>query len=88
MLRENEEFKRRQQEEQMKERSEDIKSMEEYTKLLDKQEQDRADYFKKCESRQLEAMSKMAETVIKKQDEKAKADEMKMLKYQEEKEKR
>lgn len=88
MLDDNEELKRRQMEENRKEREQDIKFMEEYTKILDKQEQDRADYFKKCENRQKEAMSRMAETVIKEKDMKAKADEEKMTQYQKEKDRR
>jgi hypothetical protein len=88
MLQDNEEFKIRQKEESMKEREQDIKFMDEYTRILDKQEQDRIEYFKKCENRQMEAMSRMAETVIKQQDLKAKEDEEKMRNYQMEKERK
>jgi hypothetical protein len=88
MLEENEEYKKRQQENLKKEREQEIKFMEDYTRILEKQEQDRADYFKKCENRQKEAMTRMADTIIKEQDLKAKNDEEKMIKYQMEKEKK
>lgn len=88
MLRENDELKAKQKHEAIKERESDIKYMNDYTKLLDKHEKEREDYFKRCASRQNEFMKRMAETVIKEQDEKAKEDERKMLKYQEEKNKK
>src|SRR4051812_45160910 len=88
MLDENEEFKRRQQELLHRERLDDIDAMKEYTRILDKQEQDRADYFKKCENRQKDAMNRMANTVIKEQDAKLKEDEEKCKRWQEDKERR
>jgi hypothetical protein len=88
MLQDNEKFKIKQKEEATKEREQDIRFMEEYTRILEKQEQDRIEYFKKCDNRQKEAMSRMAETVVKQKDLKAKEDEEKMRNYQMEKEKR
>ncbi len=88
MLKENDEFKKRQQEELQREREQDIKFMDEYTRILDKQEHDRADYFKKCESRQLECMNRMAETVVKQQDNKFREEEEKLRTYQMEKDRR
>jgi len=52
-----------------KEREEDIKACEDYTRMLDKQEEDRENYFKMRAKRQNEFMSQMAENVIKVQDE-------------------
>jgi hypothetical protein len=88
MLKDNEEFKRKQTESQKKEKEEDIKAMEEYSKILEKQEQDRIAYFKKCETRQLAAINRMAENVVKKENEKAKVSEENVKKYQIEKDKR
>ena len=85
MLQDNEEFKQRQLEEARKERVQDIKFMDDYTKILEKQEKDRADYFKNCEDRQKDAMNRMVENVIKQQDLKAKQDEENMIRYQKEK---
>ncbi len=88
MLKDNKEFKIRQQEENRKEKEQDIKFMEEYTRIIEKQEQDRADYFKKCENRQKETKKKMADTVIKEKDMKMKEDEDKMIRYQMEKDRK
>lgn len=88
MLKENEEFKKRQLDEQKKERDQDIRFMEEYTRILNKQEQDRVEYFKKCESKQMEFMSRMAETVVKEQDDKYREEEEKRQRHQMEKDKR
>jgi hypothetical protein len=85
MLKDNEEFKKRQTESLRKEKENDIKAMEEYSKILEKQEQDRIGYFKKCGSKQLAAMNRMAENVIKKENERAKELEGNIMKYQIEK---
>lgn len=88
ILQENEANKKRQVEDLRREREEDIRSMEQYTRILDKQEQDRANYFKNCENRQNEHMSRMANTVIKQHDERMKQEEEKNKQYQEEKNRR
>jgi len=48
-LKDNELNKIKQLEALRKERADDIKSTEDYTKILDKQENDRIEYFKKIE---------------------------------------
>jgi hypothetical protein len=62
--------------------------MEDYTRILDKQEQDRVDYFKSIEERQKKHMSRMVENVIKKQDEELQEEERKIKKYVDDKNKR
>jgi len=69
-------------------REEDIKACEEYSKILDKQENDRANYFKMREKKQNECMSRMVENVIKGQNEKDKKELENILRYQDEKNKR
>jgi len=87
-LEENEEFKRRQIEKELKEREQDKKFMEDYAKILDKQEKDREDYFKKCTDKQKGFMDRMANTVIKEQELNMQEEENKIKKYQDEKNKR
>jgi hypothetical protein len=81
-------MKRKQKEDNEKERQHDIRLMEEYTRVLDKQEQDRVDYFKSIEDRQKKHMDKMVENVIKKKDEELKKEERKVKKYVDEKNRR
>lgn len=69
-----------------KQRLEDIKAQEEYTRMLDKQEQDRINEFKAREQRAQEFMNKMADTVIRKMDDKAREEEDKIKRYEMEKE--
>ncbi len=71
-----------------RERHHDIKLMEEYTRMLDKQEQDRVDYFKSIEDRQKKHMSQMVENVIKKQDKELQEEERNIKKYVDEKNRR
>lgn len=87
-LDENEENKRRQLEQAKKEKEQDIKSMDEYSKLLEKQEADRAAYFANCASRQNEHMMRMANTVVKEQNDKLKEEEEKNRRYQDDKNRR
>lgn len=54
--------------EREKEKQEDIQAQEQYTKMLEKQEQDRMNEFKAREKRAQEFMNKMADTVIKQMD--------------------
>ena len=56
--------------EKEKERQEDIKAQQEYTRMLEKQEQDRINEFKAREQRAQEFMNRMADTVIKSMDDK------------------
>jgi hypothetical protein len=87
-LEENEEFKKRQIEKDLKERELDKKYMEDYSKILDKQEREREEYFKKCNNKQKLFMDRMANTVIKEQEYNLKEEENKIKKYQDEKNKR
>ncbi len=87
-LEENEEFKKRQFEKSLKEREDDKKAMEEYSKMIEKQDKERADYFKRCSDKQKTFMDRMANTVIKEQEYNLHEEEMKIKKYQEDKDKR
>ena len=87
-LEENEDFKRRQLEKNMMEREQDKIFMENYSKILDKQEKDREDYFKKCTDKQQGNTDRMANTVIKDQEINLKEEENKIKKYQAEKNQR
>ncbi len=87
-LEENEENKKRQLEKNLREREDDKKAMEEYSKMLEKQERERNEYFKKCEDKQKFLMGRMKDTVIKDQENNLIEEELKIKKYQEEKEKR
>jgi hypothetical protein len=71
-----------------KERAEDIQIMEEYAQVLDKQERDRAEYFKRIERNANNFMSMMAGTVLKEQNDRNKAEEGMMNKYLADKERR
>lgn len=88
MLDENELFKLRQKEEAEKERLEDIKSMETYTKILDEQDQKRAAYFVSKAKKQDERIQMMLDTVIKEQEQKAKLEEERTRRYQMEKDRK
>lgn len=83
----NIEFKKYQAIMRQKERDSDIEAMEEYARILTKQEQARADYFKKCENRQSDFMSKMAENVVKVNDNKLAMEDEKIMKYQSDRDK-
>lgn len=87
-LEQNEEFKKRQMEQTLKEREDDKKAMEEYSKMLEKQDKERADYFKRCEDKQKALMNRMKDTVIRDQENNLKEEEIKIKKYQEEKDKK
>jgi hypothetical protein len=87
-LKDNELNKVKTMEQLRKDRAEDIQIMDEYAKVLDKQEQDRAEYFKRIERNANNFMSMMGGTVLKEQNEKNKAEEARMNQYLAEKEKR
>lgn len=86
MMEENEENKRRQNEIKEIERQNDIKSMEDYAKMLDKQEEDRLNETKAREERQQLLMARMADTVLKEQKQKNHDEDLMLLKQIEEKE--
>ena len=78
----NIEFKKNQLEMKKKERESDIQAMEEYSRILTRQEQARVDYFKRCENRQCEFISKMVENVVKVNDDRLALEDEKIMKYQ------
>ena len=86
MLHENELQKKYQQDEQEKERLEDIKAQEAYNRMLEQQEKDRAKEIADREKRAQEFMGRMADTVIKNMDAKQREEEDKIRQYEMEKE--
>ena len=68
MLLENEKQKPKSLEDRERERQEDIRSQKEYSKMSEKQDEDRVNEFKAREKRAQEFMNKMADTVIKNMD--------------------
>jgi hypothetical protein len=86
MMEENEANKRLQRDQYMREREQDIKSMEDYARMLDKQEEDRLNEIKAREQRQQLLMARMADTVLKEQSQKAREEDLLMLKQIEERE--
>lgn len=87
-LLENEENKRLQAIQKEKDRIEDIKSIEEYTKVLDKQENERKAYFRNIEMKANNFLAKMSQTVLKDIENKNKEEEARMKRYLQEKEER
>jgi hypothetical protein len=87
-LKDNELNKIKTMEQLRKERAEDIQIMDEYAKVLDKQEQDRAEYFKRIERNANNFMSMMGGTVLKEQNERNKAEEDRMNYYLAERERK
>jgi hypothetical protein len=76
LLKDNEEYKKVVEKRKQEDRESDIRAIEEYSRILDKQEKARSDYFKRCENRQSDFMTKMAQNVVKINDDKlAKEDE-------------
>ena len=86
MLAENDRQKQIAVKDKEKTRLEDVRAQDEYTRMLDKQEQDRANEFKARENRAQDFMNKMADTVIRKMDDKARDEEDKIKRYEMEKE--
>jgi hypothetical protein len=87
-LRENEINRLKKIENQKKEKLDDVKATKEYTKILDRQEQERVEYFKKIERNSNNYINRMADTVLGNLDKKSKEEEDKMRSYLEEKEKK
>lgn len=83
---ENEENKRIQAIAKEREKFEDIRSIEEYTKVLEKQENERKQYFKNIENKASNFLAKMSQTVLKDIENKNKEENEKMKKYLIEKE--
>lgn len=71
-----------------KEKLEDIRSIEEYTKVLEKQENERKLYFKNIENKSSNFLAKMSQTVLKDIENKNQAENERVKKYEQEKEER
>lgn len=87
-LKDNEKNRMKRQVEAEKERQDDIKSMEEFKRVLDRQEEERAEYFRKIERRSNDFISGVAGKVIKANNDKIKQEEELVAKYNAEKEQR
>ena len=87
-LRENEINRLKKIENQKKEKLDDVKATKEFSKILDRQEQERVEYFKKIERNSNNYINKMADTVLGNLDKKTKEEEDKMRAYLDEKEKK
>jgi len=87
-IKENELNKKRALENKERERLDDIKATEEYAKVLDRQEQERIEYFKRIERNGNNYINKMAENVLANIQAKNKEEEDRMRTFLSEKEKR
>lgn len=87
-IKENELNKKRAMENKERERLSDIKATEEYAKVLDRQEQERNEYFKRIERNANNFVNKMAETVLSSIEAKNKEEEERMRLFLIEKERR
>jgi hypothetical protein len=87
-LKDNELHKIKQLEALKKEREEDVRCTEEYARILEKQENERKEYFKRIERNANNFTAKMVDTVLKDMSDRNKEEEEKMKKYLVEKEKR
>ena len=88
MLIENENNKRKQEGDKLRERDLDVQAQEEYARVIEKQEQDRTKEFQARERRAQEFMNRMAGTVIKNQAEKQRDEDNNMQRYAMEREMR
>ena len=87
-LRENEENKRLQLIQRDNDRQDDIKAIEDYTKVLDKQENERKLYFKNIEGKANNFLAKVSATVLKDVENKNRLENERIKKYEQEKEAR
>jgi hypothetical protein len=87
-LLENEENKRIQALTKEREKFEDIRSIEEYTKVIEKQENERKLYFKNIENKANNFLANMSQTVLKDIENKNKLENERIKKYLQEKEER
>ena len=85
---ENEENKRLQAIAKENERLDNMKSIEDYTKVLDKQENERRLYFKNIENKANNFLAKVGATVLKDVENKNREESERIKKYEEEKEAR
>lgn len=82
MLAENEKHKVIQEREKERERLEDVSAQDAYQKMLLQQENDRADEFSRREKRAQEFMGKMADTVLREMDQKAREEDDQIKQYE------
>ena len=87
-IRENKLNKQKQIENKERERLTDIRASGEYAKVIDRQDQERNEYFKKIERNANNFINKMAENVMCEMENKNKDEEQKMKAYLQEKEAR
>ena len=87
-LKENELNRLRQIDNLKNEKLDDIKATVEYGKIMDRQEQERVEYFKRIERNSNNFINKMSETVLKESTRKNEEEEERMRNYLEEKERR
>jgi len=80
-LLENENNKRLQEISKQKEKEDDIRAIEEYTKVLDKQENERKLYFQNIENKANNFLSKISQTVLKEVENKKKLENEMMKDY-------
>ena len=87
-LQENDINRKNMLENQRKEKLDDVRATQEFAKILDRQEQDRVEYFKKIERNSSNYVNKLADTVLNNLDKKNKEEEDQMKAYLEEKERK
>lgn len=87
-LQENEFNRIKQIENVKKEKLDDIKATEEYSKIMDRQEQERGEYFNKIERNSNNYINKMADNVLNNLDKKNKEEDDRLRSYMDEKERR
>ena len=87
-LQENEFNRIKQIENMKKEKLDDIKATEEYSKIMDRQEQERGEYFNKIERNSNNFINKMADNVLNNLDKKNKEEDDRLRSYMDEKERR
>jgi hypothetical protein len=87
-LRENELNRQKTIENLYQEKLDDVKAIEEYRKVMERQEQERAEYFRRIERNGKNFVNDKAQTVLVDLDKKVKEEDEKMRAYLDEKEKR
>lgn len=75
LLEENSKAKAKREQEKQRGKEEDVAIQQAYIQLLDKQERDRIEEYKRRETRQKENQNRMAENVIKKQTDRQKRED-------------
>lgn len=80
--------KKKQKDEIFKEKEDEIKKMEEYGKVIDKQDLERYNYYKNIENKQIKYQDLMLHNAIKEQNDRVKQIDEKTKQYQLEKNKK